>query len=264
MIENGSQQQRKGSLYVVGCGMRAGQFTLEAQQQIQKADKVFHLTATRETREWLKSLHGNIETLYQFYEPGKPRKQTYQEMVDRILYFVRQGWRVCAVFYGHPGVFVHASHEAVRIALAEGYQAAMQPGVSAEDSLFADLGVDPFTDGCQSFEATRFLKRKNVFDIHAMLILWQIGAIGIQDFQYPMTDRGGISVLVEYLLPFYGPAHEVTVYEASASEDIPPKILRIPLCQLNSSHVGCNSTLMIPPASQAEIDEEMRSKLAFA
>jgi len=30
----------------------------------------------------------------------------------------------------------------------------MLPGISAEDCLFADIGVDPGIYGCQSFEAT--------------------------------------------------------------------------------------------------------------
>jgi hypothetical protein len=33
----------------------------------------------------------------------------------------------------------------------------MLPGISAEDCLFADLGIDPGIYGCQSYEATDFL-----------------------------------------------------------------------------------------------------------
>ena len=51
--------------------------------------------------------------------------ELYTEMVERILFFVRKGKKVCAVFYGHPGIFVFSSHEAIRIARAEGYPAVM-------------------------------------------------------------------------------------------------------------------------------------------
>src|SRR2546429_6584747 len=44
-----------------------------------------------------------------------------------------------------------------RQAREEGFEAEMLPAVSAEDCLFADLGVDPGDEGCQSFEATSFL-----------------------------------------------------------------------------------------------------------
>jgi hypothetical protein len=33
----------------------------------------------------------------------------------------------------------------------------MLPAISAEDCLFADLGVDPADHGCPSYEATDFL-----------------------------------------------------------------------------------------------------------
>ena len=50
------------------------------------------------------------------------------EMVEEILAAVREGKRVCAVFYGHPGVYVKPSHEAVRRARKEGFEARMLPG----------------------------------------------------------------------------------------------------------------------------------------
>ena len=67
----------------------------------------------------------------------------YARIVGDILDAVRGGASVCAAFYGHPGIFVTPSHDAVRRARAEGYPARMLPAVSAVDCLFADLGVDP-------------------------------------------------------------------------------------------------------------------------
>ena len=56
-------------------------------------------------------------------------------------------------------VFVQPSHESIAIARLEGFSARMLPGISAEDCLFADIGLDPGKDGCQSFEATDFLRK---------------------------------------------------------------------------------------------------------
>src|SRR5437773_2103233 len=75
--------------------------------------------------------------------PGKPRRETYAEMVEELLAPVRAGHNVCAAFYGHPGVFVNPGHEAIRRARAEGFPARMLPAVSALDCLVADLGIDP-------------------------------------------------------------------------------------------------------------------------
>jgi hypothetical protein len=57
-----------------------------------------------------------------------------------------------------------------------GVSARMLPGVSAEDNLIADLGVDPA--GLQSYEATGFLVYKYRFDTSAGLVLWQVGVLG--------------------------------------------------------------------------------------
>ncbi len=40
--------------------------------------------------------------------------ESYREMEDRILDAVRGGFRTCAAFYGHAGVFAQPSHGAVR------------------------------------------------------------------------------------------------------------------------------------------------------
>jgi precorrin-6B methylase 1 len=84
---------------------------------------------------------------------GEPHNYAYDRMVERILSYVRRGLNVCVVFYGHPGVFVHPGHESIRRARIEGFSACILPGISAEDCLFAELGIDPSKNG-QSFEAT--------------------------------------------------------------------------------------------------------------
>jgi hypothetical protein len=54
---------------------------------------------------------------------------------------------LCVALYGHPGVFACVGHEAIERARAEGIDAQMLPGISAEDCLFAELGVDPAVGG---------------------------------------------------------------------------------------------------------------------
>ena len=104
--------------------------------------------------------------------------RTYQEIVEYILSYVRKGNKVCVAFYGHPGVFVFPSHEAIKRARNEGYRAEMLPGISAEDCLYSDIGIDPGADGCQCFESTDFLSYRRKFDPSVGLVLWQIAVIG--------------------------------------------------------------------------------------
>lgn len=67
---------------------------------------------------------------------------SYRQMVDAMLDEVRAGKRVCGAFYGHPGVLLACASNIAQ-AREEGFDAVMEPGISAEDCLYADLIVDP-------------------------------------------------------------------------------------------------------------------------
>jgi len=254
----------RGSLVVVGTGyLVGGQMTAEARAHIEKAERFFHLVGDPVTRQWIASLNPRAESLADSYVPGKHRKDTYREMVDRILAPVRRGEEVCAAFYGHPGVGAIPGHAAIRQARLEGHEAHMLPGVSAEDCLFADLGLDPLKDGCQSFEATHFLVRRHRPDSTVPLILWQIGVIGHAAYsEEPLWNRGGLAVLAEVLSAWYPPGHECVVYEAAMLPVCEPLILRVPLAELPAAAVTTASTLYVPPAGAAPADPEMAARLA--
>jgi len=237
----------RGSLCVVGTGIQLmGQTTLESESAIRNASKLLYLVTEPVTEEWLKELNSSAEGLLSFYKEGKSRITTYKEMVDHILHYVRAGEQVCAAFYGHPGVFVYPSHEAIKHARAEGYSAVMLPGVSAEDCLFADMGIDPGSSGCQSFEATDFLVYSRKFDKHTTLILWQISCIGqlTHELEYSLS---GLTVLSSKLSEVYGSEHDVFVYEAARFPVCPPVIHRTQIGLLPSAPVSGVSTLVIPP-----------------
>lgn len=255
----------RGTLVVVGTGIQlVKHLTHEAKQSIQQADKVLHVVSDYSTQRYIESLNPNSQSLNHFYGEGKHRKETYRQMADAILEQVRAGFRVCAVFYGHPGVFVNPSHEAIRLAKAEGFEARMLPSISAEDCLFADLGVDPGDRGCQSFEATDFLIHRRKFDQTSALILWQIGAVAIPDA--PKKDGPGpyIDVLVETLENNYGKDYEVVVYECSPFPYpiARPTIQRTTIGQLTHARITQLSTLYVPP-KPSTLDKEMMRRLGM-
>ena len=51
--------------------------------------------------------------------------------------------RACAAAFGHPGMYVNFTGDAIRRARAEGFGSMMLPGISAEATLMSDLLVDP-------------------------------------------------------------------------------------------------------------------------
>jgi uncharacterized protein YabN with tetrapyrrole methylase and pyrophosphatase domain len=260
----GSEHVLSGSLVVVGTGIQFGnQTTQEARREIERADKVLYLFADPAPVPWITRLNPTAESLTRLYAEGKPRNETYAQIVQEILSWVRRGLRVCTVFYGHPGVFVTPSHEAVRRARSEGFDARMLPGVSAEDCLFADLGLDPGDVGCQSFEATTFLLYHGEFDTSIPLILWQIAAIG-ERAGATKLNRGGLEILLDRLAERYGPDHDVVLYEASPYVICEPTIQHVPVMELDPARVTGMATLYVPPKREPDPDLEMFDRLGIA
>ena len=127
-------------------------------------------------------------------------------MVEELLEPVRRGRRVCAAFYGHPGVFVTPSHEAIRQARAEGFPARMLPAVSAEDCLFADLGIDPGAQRLPELRGDRVPRASDrPIDVRAYLILWQISVVG-ERRTVSSPRQEGLAELAEALLAHYPPS----------------------------------------------------------
>lgn len=253
-----------GSLTVVGTGIRMGlHLTPEARAAIDASDELLHLGADALADEWLHGLHPRSTSLSSEYNVGEAREAIYERIVERILAPVRDGLRVTAAFYGHPGVYVRPSHEAIRRARSEGFQARMLPAVSAEDCLFADLGVDPANTGCASYDATDFLLRSPSVDTASGLVLWQITVIGDPNaVAEPRLDN--VHVLVERLAAQYPRDHEVVVYEASPYPISEAVIERIPLEHLAEAALTPLSTLYVPPATVREFDAETAVRLGFS
>lgn len=249
MIQTAVAQSRRGSLVVVGTGIKlVGQTTLEALECMQQAEKLLYLVGDPAAEEWIRRLNPTATTLIDCYAEGKPRRKSYDEMTDRIVSAVRAGQNVCAVFYGHPGVFASPPHRAIRRARREGFPARMLPGVSAEDCLFADLGVDPGQQGCQSFEATDFLAYRRRFDSSSALVLWQVGVLGEPSIRKGMSCRPErLRVLTDVLRRHYPADHRVVLYQAAEFPVCNAVVKRIALARLPHETVVVMATLYVPP-----------------
>jgi Tetrapyrrole (Corrin/Porphyrin) Methylases len=244
-----ADRAKTGSLIVVGTGIRAvGQLTVEAIAWMGLADRLLYLVGDPAAEAAIERLNpGECESLSDCYAEGKPRPESYREMVDRTLGHVRAGRLTCLALYGHPGVFATPTHEAIRRARAEGYPARMLPGISAEDCLFADLGVDPATHGCQSFDATDFLWHGRTVDPGCVVILWQIGLVGDPLFRQGDYDRSALQALVAKLVHYYSPHHVAYIYQSATFPDVPPIIRPATIGGLTYKTLTSGSTLYIPP-----------------
>ena len=252
----------RGSLVCVGIGMTLGShITPLARSYIEKSDVVFAAVSDGIVELWLMEMHPDVRSLQPFYNEGTSRMHTYRQMVDALLTQVRAGKQVCGVFYGHPGVFAWPPHKAIEIARKEGYRAHMEPGISAEDCLYADLGIDPGKVGCQHFEASQLLFYKRRIDPTAWLVLWQVGVAGDQSLARFSTGTAYRQVLVDVLAQDYPLDHEVIIYRVATLPIQQPRIERIALGKLPDADITLHDTVAIPPARALEPNHEIRARL---
>jgi hypothetical protein len=233
-----------------------------ARSYIEKADVVFTALSDGIIELWLAKMNPNVRSFQSLYKEGKSRGDTYREMVEAMMAEVRAGKQVCGAFYGHPGVFALPSHKAIALARAEGYPAHMEPGVSAEDCLYADLGFDPGRFGCQHYEASQIMLYERRIDPSAYLILWQVAVAGDQSFTRFSTTSQYRQVLVDILARDYELTHKVVLYRAATLPMHEPRIQRLQLGQLPGAEVDLHMTLVIPPARALEPSAEIRRRLS--
>ena len=253
---------QQGSLACVGLGMMLGaHVSPRSRSHIEQADVVFALVSDPLVELWVQDMRPDMRSLQPYYIEGRPRTQGYREMVEAMLAEVRAGRRVCGVFYGHPGVFAQVPHHAVAGARAEGFEAHMEPGISAEDCLYADLGIDPGTYGCQHYEASQFMFYQRRIDASAYLILWQVGMAGDRSLARFSTGPAYRQLLVELLAEDYPPAHPVIAYEAATLPITVPRMDVLHLSELAEADLRLQTTLVFPPAKPMQRNQRMLDRL---
>ena len=206
---------RRNRLIVVGSGLQpARHASARTVSEISRADVVFSL-ADGFALDWLRGLNADCRDLTPCYAEDRDRRESYAEMQNLILEQIRAGLDVCVVLYGHPGIFAQVGRKAMALARAEGIETRMEPGISAEACLYADLDLDPGEHGVQSFEATQFLVQQRQIDPASLLLLWQISQAGNLDCIGFEARRERVVVLVDKLLNWYPPTTGTILYEAA-------------------------------------------------
>lgn len=234
-------------LVVVGCGIQLGRhMSPRCESEIRLADVVMCLVDPFALA-MIQAQRPDAINLGEFYADGKDRRDSYREIDAAIMAQVRAGKRVCAVFYGHPGVFADVPHRVLRRAREEGFSARMEPGISAEACLYADLGIDPGRHGVQSLEATQFLLQDRVLDSAGFVLLWQVALTGDLSCSRREADRAQLQQLVDKLRRWYPPDHEVILYEAARLPIEAPRADHLRLQDLPEAQYQEFTTLVIPP-----------------
>jgi precorrin-6B methylase 1 len=257
-----SNNTRRGSLSCVGLGMTLGShLTPLARSHIEQADVVFAALSDGVVEMWLERMHPDVRSLQSYYQEGKSRMKTYRQWVEVIMTEVRAGKRVCGVFYGHPGIFAWSPHKAIEVARAEGFPAHMEPGISAEDCLYADLGIDPGRFGCQHFEASQLLFYERRIDPAGYVVLWQVGLVGDRSLARFQTGPAYRQVLVDLLSRDYPLDHEVIIYRGATLPIERPRVRRVALRDLPHVQVAVEETVVLPPAETLKPNLAIQERL---
>jgi len=253
----------KGSLVNVGLGMTLGSHISPLSRNfIENADVVFVAASNKLVEEWVEGMNTDVRTLQQYYNEGTSRMITYRNMVEAIMTEVRAGKNVVGAFYGHPGVFAWAPHETIRQCHKEGFKAHMEAGISAEDCLYADLGIDPGTRGCIHYEASQFMFKKKMLDPTAYLVLWQVGIAGDKTLAKFSIESEYKQVLVDMLTRVYPEDHVIILYECAVLPIEQARTEQIALKDLANVDISLKTTVVIPPSQEPEENTEILMEIA--
>jgi len=254
----------KNTLMIIGSGIKfMSHLTVEAKACIEKSDKVLYLVNEPVMEEWIKITNVNTESLQQYYNQSPLRNDNYLSIAKYIVGNLKTINNLCVVTYGHPTVFVQPLLYAAEMALAEGHDVTILPGISTEDCLFADLKLDPGSCGCQSFEATDFLLYRREYDDSSHLVIWQPFVIGVLGLPIDHHPKKGLELLKEYLIEKYPLDHEVIIYEAAQYPLFKPRIECVLLKDLPIANISRLTTLYIKPNQIKKPNQYMLSKLSF-
>ena len=84
--EHSGTMEKQGSLACVGLGMTLGaHLGPRSRNHIEQADVVFVAVSDPLVELWVQEMHPDVRSLQPYYREGKPRTETYREMVEALV-----------------------------------------------------------------------------------------------------------------------------------------------------------------------------------
>jgi uncharacterized protein YabN with tetrapyrrole methylase and pyrophosphatase domain len=138
-------------LWIAGLGIQTvNQITREVEQALRASREILYLDTGVATKSYLEGLCARVTSLFeQSYSEDQPRLSAYEHMAVCVVDAALDHPPVAFAIHGHPLIAVHPSFLVLEIANALGLRVEVLPGISAIDTLFADLRIDPVVHGVQ-------------------------------------------------------------------------------------------------------------------
>lgn len=254
------------SLYIAGLGLQTvTQVTREVEAAIRSSREVLFLDTGVATRAFLETLCPRVTALYQeSYQEERPRVTAYQHMAARVVDAALDHPPVTFAIHGHPLVAAHPPFLILELAHALKLNVEVLPGISAIDTILADLRLDPVVHGVQMYEATDLLLRRRPLQADVPAIIWQIGPIETSLHSMRISRPERFTRFVEHLRQYYPARHEVAAIYSAPHPILAPAILRFALEDMGqyAAEIHSGFSLYIPPAwSRAIQDYDLLAKL---
>ena len=262
-VEEQSKQTRSAfDIYIVGTGIVGVQhITREVDAVLRQSKEVLYVDDTFGIHEYLEQVCPKVTNLHPLaYREGDERVNAYNIMTAKVIEAALNHSPVTFALYGHPLVFASPPFKVLKIAPLFGLQVKVLPGISAMDTLFIDLGLDPSVRGLQMYEATELLLRQHPLQPDIPCLIWQVGTVESCLYSESMSKPERFTRIKRYLLKFYPPSHElVAVY--SSTHPLVPSVqtgFRLEDIEAYAQHLHQGITVYIPPVdSQPLVDPEL-------
>ena len=247
-------------IYIVGLGvLNIDQITHETERAVRRSNEVLYVDTGVATRSYLESLCPTVTSLFESsYRETEHRLNAYHHMAARVLDAALDHPPVTFAMHGHPTVGAYAPFLIVDMAKVLGLEVRVLAGISAMDSLCAELMVDPCVAGMQMYEATDLLLRHRPLQPDVPALIWQIGCVETALHSRRMSRPVRFERLRSHLLRFYPAEHEVWAVYSTPHPLMPSTVHRFAVCDLcghaHLFHAGF--TLFIPPALDRPIEDQ--------
>ncbi len=253
-------------VHIVGLGVASiHQITREAEQAIGASNEVFYLDTGVATRRFLEERCERVTALHETsYQERGHRLDAYHHMAATVIDAAMSHAPVTFAVHGHPLVAVYAPFLIMDMAKLLDITVSVSPGVSAFDSIVAELGIDPSIEGLQMYEATDLLLRQRPLQPDVPALIWQIGNLETRLHTMRKSRPERFARFVEFLSRFYPKNHPVIAVYTSPHPLMPAQVLRFPLSELprHAEEIHAGFSLFLPAASTRAIsDTELLSRL---
>jgi hypothetical protein len=256
-------------VHVVGLGITAGvHLTPEVAGVLATCRRAYYLDSGLGVPEQIAGLGPEPVGLFaETYVVGGDRAVGYRQIAARVVEDALTEERPLALaIHGHPTVFSYPARLVADLCDALGIGVRVWAGVSAIDTVLAELRIDPSVLGLAMFEATDLMARDRSLPVDVPVLVWQVGMLGSNLYAAAPSRAERLAGLQASIERSHGPDHPVTAVFTSPHPAVPTVRYDFPARELaaHAPALHAGFTLFVPPAAVRPVAPERLATLLDA